>query len=339
MVRKIKFALQMTDGMDITTIEELRLKSDIHAILQAYYNKKLMAWLRSRGHHEEVEAIEMLDENDENFIDALADILGLCNQTVMLDIQSIKERENKIAKLRQYTSDMTYMDKIDSIAFEQSDIEKIIDKGYKIIYLCGNQQQDYSINLAHNNIEYIGVFGVPKVDIPNVTREKLIKSGLRFRDVEMVNSLQNMSRTIISYQTSIDEKSMDIKIDRLKGEQLQRTAQNKLRFYHHTSISLGSLAQIVTSHFNGYDRNDMKMWDVIQLNKSVANVWGNLFNQEGFDSTSMIGMLDVSHLKVSLDQHIGSNYCISEFDSTTMIPMIATDVLKCVVNQKFKVNR
>ena len=183
----------MTDGMDITMIEELRLKSDIHAILQAYYNKKLMAWLRSRGHHEEVEAIEMLDENDENFIDALADILGLCNQTVMPDIQSIKERENKIAKLRQYTSDMTYMDKIDSIAFEQSDIEKIIDKGYKIVYLCGNQQQDYSINLAHNNIEYIGVFGVTKVDIPIVTREKLIESGLRFRDVEMANSLQNMS--------------------------------------------------------------------------------------------------------------------------------------------------
>lgn len=291
----------MTDGMDITTIEELRMKSDIHAILQAYYNKKLIAWLRSRGHHEEVEAIELLDENDENFIDVLADILGLRNQTVMLDIQAIKERECKVAKLRQYTSDMTYIDKIDSIAFEQSDIEKIIDKGYKIIYLCGNQQQDYSINLAHNNIEYIGVFGVPKVDIPNVTREKLIESGLRFRDIEMTNFLQNMSRTIISYQTSIDDKSMDIKIDRLKAEQLQRIAQNKLRFYYHTSISLGSLEQIVTSHFNEYDRNDMKMWDVIQLNKSVINVWGNVFKKEGIDSTSMIGMLDVSHLKVTLD--------------------------------------
>ncbi|GIW48838.1 MAG: hypothetical protein KatS3mg079_314 [Caloramator sp.] len=55
MVKKVKFPLEIKDGVKVRTIEELRENFDLEKSDMYFINSKLAIWLIDRGYNEEAE--------------------------------------------------------------------------------------------------------------------------------------------------------------------------------------------------------------------------------------------------------------------------------------------
>ena len=130
MAKKIRFPLKM-NGADIRTIEELREHYDLESVLGYFANGKLVTWLRDRYYDKEADAIELLSHDDEKLAKKLCGILKVtyAEKVSEIDMAFIKRRQEKIALLRQFTSDESMISKIDAIAFNQDDLLDILDTG------------------------------------------------------------------------------------------------------------------------------------------------------------------------------------------------------------------
>lgn len=93
MVKKIKFALEMKDGVKVRTLEELQDNFDLKTVIGYFLDGKLQKWLEDRYYDEKVEALQQLDTEQ-------PDIRAICNilevpyaETVELDIDSIQKQD------------------------------------------------------------------------------------------------------------------------------------------------------------------------------------------------------------------------------------------------------
>ncbi len=154
MVRKIRFPLEMANGVKVRTLEELRDNFDLDNILGYFLNGKLMSWLEDRYYENECEKLGKLCKNDNELYPKLCGILGVEYQVKEVNLENIEMRNQKIAKLKQYTDDKTILDKVDIVAFNQEELADLIDNGEPIIYLYENQ---FTIPLKVLNIHYIGI--------------------------------------------------------------------------------------------------------------------------------------------------------------------------------------
>lgn len=154
MNKKIRFALEMKNGVTVRTIEDLVDNFSFEKILEYYHNGKLITWLEDRYYNDLVEQLELLDNNDANLGTQIAKILGVTEKQLEDDIETLTEHNLKLSRLRDYSDEQEYIDNIDNMAFDQDDIYDLLDEGKEIIYLCGDR---FTIPLGKQNITYIGV--------------------------------------------------------------------------------------------------------------------------------------------------------------------------------------
>ena len=67
MAKKIKFTLEMKDGVQVRTLEDLQENFDIEKVVGYFSDGKLQTWLDERYYEDEAEAISKLSKDDENF--------------------------------------------------------------------------------------------------------------------------------------------------------------------------------------------------------------------------------------------------------------------------------
>lgn len=166
MARKIKFALKMKDGTEVRDIDGLREHFDLETMLDYFANGKLQTWLEDRYYEEELDAIDELSEDDSNFNEKLCRILGVKYEE-LLSPEEIERRQQRLAKLKQYTSDPEILNKVNLVAFDQEDLADLLDEGQSVIYLCQNK---FVIPLRQKNKKYIGIGDVEVV----IKRKKLV---------------------------------------------------------------------------------------------------------------------------------------------------------------------
>lgn len=184
MVKKRRFSLEMKDGVEVRTLEELQDNFSLEKVLFYISNGKMQTWLRKRDYNDIADSIEQLDSSDPEYNKNICGIFGVeYDESELEDLEKAKERNRKLELLKQFTDNQEILDNAYFAAFEQDDIYDLLDEGANTIYLCGER---FSIPLTVSGVTYIGVNN-PVAVISSKTvidwNEKNISiSGVRFDD-------------------------------------------------------------------------------------------------------------------------------------------------------------
>ena len=182
MARKVKFPLELRDGyLARSNIEEVREHFDLEKIIAQFHNGRLKIWLEDHYLSEMAEQVAALDGDAPNLAAKLCAILGvegIASNTV--DSQAVRERERKLQKLRQCTSNERYLNMVEYAAFDQKDLDDVLNNNPTEILLCGGE---FHIPLVAKQRTYYGVGNVVAV-IDSERPVDFEKLGIRFIDVD-----------------------------------------------------------------------------------------------------------------------------------------------------------
>ena len=131
MARKVKFPLELRDGyLARSNIEEVRTHFDLEKIIAQFHNGRLKIWLEDHYLPEMAEQVAALDGDAPDLAAQLCSVLGVEGvATENVDSSLIQKREEKRQRLSQYTTNPILCDMAEFAAFEQSDLDALIDEG------------------------------------------------------------------------------------------------------------------------------------------------------------------------------------------------------------------
>lgn len=154
-IKKLRFPLEMENGAEVRTIEELRENFSMEKVLLYYSDGRLLKWLRNYYLDEEAEAVSELDPKDPDLNRKLCDIFYVdYKESAKVNIEEVNVNKQRLMRLKDFTSEKNFDDVIERIAFDQNELVKLLKQGVKEIYLCGDR---FNIPLDREGISYIGV--------------------------------------------------------------------------------------------------------------------------------------------------------------------------------------
>lgn len=174
----VKFPLKMADGAAVRTLEDLREHFDLTTVLSYYDNGRLVKWLENGYYDEEAGKVAALDAASADFAKELCAVLGVERpeaDTGAVDLGSISSRNERLNRLKQYTADDTILAAVDRVAFTQKELNGLLKKGVKEVYLCGKK---FIISGSTKRVIYIGV-NKPQVGFG----KDVAKAGIEIRNV------------------------------------------------------------------------------------------------------------------------------------------------------------
>lgn len=186
MAKTIRFPLEMANGVKARTLEELRANFDLEKILYYYLDGRLCTWLSNGYYHNESSEIKKIEANSVEFVDRLCDILGVRdNVETKIDWNTFQKRNEKRLRLKNFTDDQECYEKIDFVAFDQKELNELIQTDADVIYLVSG---NYSISLDRENIIYSGI---GKVSMKFNTDDyiDLESKNIKFQNIEFTNPL------------------------------------------------------------------------------------------------------------------------------------------------------
>ena len=181
MARKVKFPLELKDGyLARSNIEEVREHFDLEKVIAQFHNGRLKIWLEDHYLPEMAEQVAALDGDAPDLAAQLCVILGVEGvATEHVDSSLIQKREEKRQRLSQYTTNPILCDMAEYAAFEQGDLDTLIDEGAREIILCNNS---FRIPLLAENRTYYGV-GKAVAVIESDTPIDFAARGIQFVDM------------------------------------------------------------------------------------------------------------------------------------------------------------
>lgn len=222
MAKKIRFPLEMEQGVEVRSLDELRDGFSLARVLVYVSNGKLVTWLRDRYIDEIADAVECLDVNDSEFPKKVCEIFGIeYNEDIAIDMEKAEERNRRLGILKKYTTDKKFFDVVDIVAFTQDDIYDLLDELQNTIYLCGDK---FTIPMSKKGITYIGINNpVVVVDVKekvNWDEKEITLSGVKYDDKyqkiiedEHTNMLVNTSsigvyskKSYLNFMLSVGDK-------------------------------------------------------------------------------------------------------------------------------------
>lgn len=189
MAKKIRFSLEMKDGVEVRSIEELKENFSLEQVLFYLSNGKLIMWLRDRYLNDIADEISKLDQEDVELGKKICDIFEVeYAEENKVDMETLKERQRKIELLKSFTDEEKIFDVVDKVAFDQDDLYDLLDEGEKIIYLCGDS---FSIPLSENGKNYVGINN-PTVIISSKEKVDFDEKEIHFKNVRFDKNYQKI---------------------------------------------------------------------------------------------------------------------------------------------------
>lgn len=148
MAKKERFALKLSDGSEVRTLDDLKEHFDIKSVAEHFFDGKLLEWLEDRYYDDEAEEVKQLSSNDNDLAKKLCKIFGVESE------EDILRRAERLDKLKTFTDDENIWFNVDKVAFDQEDLADLLDENTREIYLCNNR---FSIPLRVKNKSYIGI--------------------------------------------------------------------------------------------------------------------------------------------------------------------------------------
>lgn len=155
MAKKIRFSLEMEQGVEVRTLEDLQEHFSLPKVLEYVKSGKIVTWLKDRYEDDLAEQIEVLNVNDPELNKKVCAIFDIeYDESLIIGREKFEERKRKLALLSNYTKEQQYIDLVDNIAFDMDDIYDLLDEDETTIYLCGTK---FTIPLSKKGITYIGL--------------------------------------------------------------------------------------------------------------------------------------------------------------------------------------
>lgn len=244
MAKKIKFPLEFSNGVKVRTLEELQQYADVESILRYYHNEKLKIWLEVRDYNDIVSQINSLDTTDASYVNTLCNILGIEYENLDIEVNEIQKNEEKLNRLRRLTSDENILANIENIVFNQQELDELVIQKAKLIYLCADENQTYTINKKIKDIRYVGLFGKPSIQVKAENIRELFDFGIKFKDVVLPAHLQKGLRTEVEYKGA----NLDVDVNKINVEKLHKVVQaNFIDFIYDSDCRTHKLKDSINS--------------------------------------------------------------------------------------------
>ena len=227
---RIKFSLEMRDGEQARDIDTLREYFDTEKIVGYFQDGKLLTWLEDRFYDDEAEAVRGLSNNEPNLGKRLAEILGVAASVEDVDPETVAWRNERLARLKQYTNDPDILASVDNVAFDQEDFEDIMHEEElpPTVYLCGNTFNFPSGILKKKNIRYMGIGKSVTAEVKSKEPIDFAALGVVFENVEFDEKY-----------AKIIEKTVPIEVCNEPISNTQKTSnENPLDYRQADSISI-----------------------------------------------------------------------------------------------------
>lgn len=155
MAKKIRFPLEMDNGVEVRSMEELRNNFSLGRVLEYIQNEKLVTWLRDRYENNIADAIAELDKTDSELPKRVSAIFDVPYDEKSEDaLKQAAERAERIKLLKEFTDEKQFADEIDKVAFNQDELYDLLDEDVNEIYLCGDR---FAIPLSVTGVSYKGI--------------------------------------------------------------------------------------------------------------------------------------------------------------------------------------
>lgn len=188
MAKKIRFPLEMKDGIEVRDMEGLRENFSLEQVLFYLADGKLDTWLRDRYMDDIADLILELDREDSEFSKKICEIFEVEYTDDKADFEKLMERKHKMDILKEFTDDQRYFDVIEQIAFNQDDLYDLLDEGETILYLCGDK---FSVPLGKKGIRYIGINN-PTVVISSKEKVDFSEKEITFENIQFDEKYQKI---------------------------------------------------------------------------------------------------------------------------------------------------
>lgn len=182
-MKKIKLPLEMDNGVQVRTLEELKENWSLEKILMHYLNGRLLSWLNDRYYSdiaEKVENIKHISDSKE-IQKQLCEVFGMELDDVKVNVEEVSEKNKRIEILRKYTDDEAILKNISKVAFNQEELADLLDDGENVIYLFNGS---FTVPVALHNKKYIGI-GDVNVTIGSKNIVNLNEAGIEFKNVKL----------------------------------------------------------------------------------------------------------------------------------------------------------
>lgn len=206
--KKIRFPLEMKNGVDVRTLEELQNHFALGKVLLYAENGKLDRWLRDRYINEIADRLTELNKNDSSYCKKICELFDVKYETSYEEeLRKSKERNRKLEIIASFTDEKRFADAVDFTAFEQEELYDLLERGVTTIYLCGDRFEIPD----KCGIKYIGV-NSPKVFISPEVEVDFEGKNIKFEDVVCeINNIGSIK----------DGKTVDLSGDAPFGEFVQ----------------------------------------------------------------------------------------------------------------------
>lgn len=257
MARKIKFALEMADGVKVRNdIEELRKNFDLDSVVGHFLSGKLAEWLEDRYYDDEAEKIGALDKEAPNLHRQLCAILGVAyDSEEELDVEQLERLNEKKSILRQKTTDANILSHAAQTAFHQEDLADLLDMGEPTIYLCG---ETFNIPVRVGNKKYVGILGVPKIKINATSQAELDSKGIMFENVHLPWE-----------KCEVQQKEVSTPIQGISNENTQHEKAVKNEAFYQQKAE--EILDYLVAHVSYVDDDDFIAEDFIDFVKNDGN--------------------------------------------------------------------
>ena len=198
--RRIKFALELKNGEQVRSLEELQEYFDLEKIIGYYQDGKLLTWLEDRFFDDEADEIKKLSGDESDLGERLCRIFNIefSNVQDADDPETIAWRKERLERLKQFTADSSILQHVDWVAFDQDDLENISKAKYpNTVYLCQNTFTFTLEIMQKSDMKYIGIgknivaviesrepidFDKLRIVFENVTFDETYKKACKYAD-------------------------------------------------------------------------------------------------------------------------------------------------------------
>ena len=179
--RRKRFALILKDGTAVENLESLRENFELQRIRQYFESGELLEWLKSWRYSDLVPKIETLVEFDPKLNKKLCNIFGV-NYKKHAPIEEIEIRKEKLAMLREITTDQSILSRIDQIAFNTREVHDLLEDEVKKIFLFEGEYNFACGIFDEINVHY---YGIGRVSIKIETNLKIdfAERGIEFENI------------------------------------------------------------------------------------------------------------------------------------------------------------
>lgn len=225
MAKKIRFPLEMENGVSVRDLDELKDNFSLARVIGYINDGKLITWLQDRYENELTEKVKKINVEAEDAAKKICELFDVeYDETAEEEVEKAEERKRKLELLKKFPDYMEYAKYIDLVAFEQNDLYDLLDEDVNEIYLCGNK---FTIPIAKGNIKYVGILDKVTVVINSKEPVDFNSRGIIFENcvfdekyAGILNGKKNNTKKKISEEVKENSDDYDVDLEGVDADEL-----------------------------------------------------------------------------------------------------------------------